>query len=163
MAGRTVPAVVEETEDEGQQGLDLGKLPNMVGYVARRAQLKIFEDFIRTMATIDLRPASFSVLAVIEANPGSTQSAVSAALGLQRTNLVAIIDQLEERGLARRAPAKADKRSHALTLTPKGKRLLDQAMELQGEHERRVLAPLTPDEGRQLLDYLHRMIAGSER
>lgn len=155
--------MIDDAGEDGRQGLDLGGLPFMVGYAARRAQLKIFEDFIRTMATIDLRPASFSVLVVIGANPGSTQSAVSAALGLQRTNLVAIIDQLEERGLARRAPSKADKRSHALTLTAKGKRLLDKAMVLQAEHEDRVLAALAPGEGRQLLDILHRMIAGFEK
>ena len=163
MVGATEPVMTEDLADDSPQGLDLGNLPNMVGYVARRAQLMIFEDFIRTMASVELRPASFSVMAVIDANPGSTQSAVSAALGLQRTNLVAIIDQLEERDLAQRRPAKGDKRSHALTLTAKGKRLLARALELQTEHEKRVLGPLSAEEGRRLLEYLHRLVAGGDK
>jgi DNA-binding MarR family transcriptional regulator len=168
MGNRQMASMTDTDEDvvvaDGEQaGLRLGPLPNLVGYVMRRAQLLIFDDFIKTMASIDLRPASYSVMAVIDANPGSTQSAVSAALGLQRTNLVAIIDQLEERGLARRAPAKADKRSYALTLTAKGKRLLGEANELVAQHEQRMRAPLQPHEAEQLMSLLHRLNAGIGR
>lgn len=138
--------------------LDLGPLPGFVGYMLRRAQLLVFDDFIRTMAAIGLRPASFSVLAVIDANPGSTQSAVSEALGLQRTNLVAIIDSLEERGIAKRTPARTDRRSHALYLTPKGKRLLAKAMKLQAEHEQRILSKLGAGDPERLLTLLTRLV-----
>lgn len=140
------------------QQLDLGPLPSLVGYMLRRAQLVVFDDFIRTMAAIGLRPASFSVLAVIDANPGSTQSAVSEALGLQRTNLVAIIDALQERGLARRAPARSDRRAHALFLTDEGTRLLKQAMALQVEHESRFLRRLGEHGGEQLVRLLRKIV-----
>ena len=139
---------------------DLGPLPGFVGYMLRRAQLLIFDDFIRTMAGVGLRPASFSVLAVIDANPGSTQSAVSEALGLQRTNLVAIIDTLEESGFAKRTPARTDRRSHALYLTPKGKRLLAKALKLQAEHEQRILSKLGPEDSARLLTLLTRLVDG---
>jgi DNA-binding MarR family transcriptional regulator len=138
--------------------LDLSPLPSFVGYMLRRAQLVVFEDFIGAMAAVGLRPASFSVLCIIKANPGSTQTAVSEALGLQRTNLVAIIDALEKRGLARREPAVNDRRSHALFLTTAGERLLGEAMKLQAEHEGRVLARLRPKERDQLLGLLQRML-----
>jgi len=138
--------------------LDLGPLPGFVGYMLRRAQLLVFDDFIKTMSAVGLRPASFSVLAVIDANPGSTQSAVSEALGLQRTNLVAIIDTLERGGYARREPVKTDRRSHALYLTPEGKKLLDKALKLQADHEARLLRKLGKDDSRQLLDLLRRLV-----
>ncbi|BCH26547.1 transcriptional regulator [Mesorhizobium sp. L-8-10] len=136
----------------------LDPLPSFVGYMLRRAQLMVFEDFIGTMAAVGLRPASFSVLCVVNANPGLTQTAVSEALGLQRTNLVPIIDTLEKRGLARREPALNDRRSHALFLTDAGERLLAEAMGLQAEHESRVLARLQPKERDQLLHLLHSML-----
>jgi DNA-binding MarR family transcriptional regulator len=160
LPGSSAPIQIERpgTSSASTQQLDLAPLPSFVGYMLRRAQLVIFDDFIRTMASVGLRPASFSVLCVINANPGSTQTAVSEALGLQRANLVAIIDGLEERGLARREPAKNDRRSHALFLTREGRRLLTNAMVLQAEHESRVLQRLKREEREQLLHLLHRML-----
>lgn len=158
----TEEAAVDIGRDRGMatssSPLDLSPLPSFVGYMLRRAQMFVFDDFIRVMTPLGLRPASFSVLAVIKTNPGSTQSAISDALGLQRTNLVALIDALEERGLARRRPAKNDRRSYALFVTEKGKRLLEEAMILQAEHESRILGRLTAGERATLLDLLHRML-----
>ena len=61
--------------------IDIGPLDNAVGYLLRRAQLAIFDDFIRTFADLGLRPATFSVLVLIDRNPGLNQSEISAALG----------------------------------------------------------------------------------
>ena len=52
------------------QSADLGRLVGHLGYFVRRAQLWIFQDFIRTLAEVDIRPAQYSVLLVIKANPG---------------------------------------------------------------------------------------------
>ena len=43
-------------------GLDLGPLPGLLGYALRRAQVAVFADFMASFATLDLRPAQFSVL-----------------------------------------------------------------------------------------------------
>lgn len=159
MADHTAVEPKQTGNDTLSPQLDLSPLTSFVGYMLRRAQLVVFEDFIGSMAAVGLRPASFSALCVIKANPGSTQTAVSEALGLQRTNLVAIIDALEERGLARREPAPNDRRSHALFLTDAGEKLLADAMEVQAEHEARVLTRLRPREREQLLHLLQRMLA----
>ena len=89
--------------------VDLGTLTQHLGYLMRRAQLWIFQDFIRTLAVLDIRPAQYSVLMVIEHNPGLTQSRASAALGIKRTNFVVLLDGLESRGLAERRPAASDR------------------------------------------------------
>ena len=135
-------------------GLDLGPLPGWVGYALRRAQLAVFDDFIRTLDSVGLRPASFSALVVISRNPGLNQSEVSAALGIQRTNFVTMVDELERRGLAERRPSETDRRSHALHLTGEGERLLRRAMELQEDHERRLTDRLGPGGREQLLGLL---------
>ena len=101
--------------------IDIGALTCLIGYMLRRAQISVFQDVFRAFAEVGIRPAQFSVLTVIAHNPGRTQSQVAAALGIKRTNFVALIDSLERRGLAERRPAPSDRRSHALHLTDTGR------------------------------------------
>ena len=143
----------------GGQGVDLGPLPRLTGYALRRAQLAVFDDFLATLAELDLRPAQYSVLLVVERNPGSTQTAVAAALGIQRANFVALIDGLENRGLARRAPSPNDRRSHALLLTPSGAKFLQQMMPSLDQHEAELARGLSADERAQLIRLLGRVSA----
>jgi len=93
--------------------VDIGALTCLIGYMLRRAQIAVFQDVFRAFAAVGIRPAQFSVLTVIARNPGRTQSQVAAALGIKRTNIVALIDSLERRGLAERRPAPSDRRSRA--------------------------------------------------
>lgn len=140
-----------------QAGIDLGPLQDLLGYRLRRAQLAVFQDFLTVMKDFDLRPAQFSVLAIINSNPGLKQSRVSEALGINRANFVALLDELEQRKLARRAPAPDDRRSNALYLTPKGETFLKDAYRrLLSHHEKRVDALLGPDKA-QLLALLERL------
>ena len=85
----------------------------------------------KLFAATGVRPAQYSVLAVIERNPGLSQTRLADALGIKKTNLVAMIDDLERRGLARRMPTERDRRSYALFLTPKGKALGPTVTELR--------------------------------
>src|ERR1043166_7449364 len=101
--------------------IDIGALTSLIGYMLRRAQIAVFQEVFHAFAEGGIRPAQFSVLTVLAHNPGRTQSHVAAALGIKRTNFVALIDSLERRGLAERRPAPSDRRSHALHLTDAGK------------------------------------------
>jgi DNA-binding MarR family transcriptional regulator len=140
--------------------IDLGPLPELIGYVLRRAQLVVFQDFFRTFAPFDIRPAQFSVLTVIERNPGLTQSQVAAALGIKRTNFVGMLDELEKRGLAERRQAARDKRSYALCLTAEGAALMRRLKPVLKAHESRMVA-LVGEEGRDLLvELLHQIADG---
>ena len=126
--------------DEGGEGagageIDLAELTGVVGYVLRRAQLAIFEDFIARFAALDLKPAQYSVLLVIGRNPGRKQSEIAASLGIQRPNFVAMLDELERRGLAERVRSVTDRRSHAIVLTDDGRALLARAAAVQAEQE----------------------------
>src|ERR1044071_9052818 len=77
----------------------LGALNGHLGYFVRRAQIWIFQDFIRKLATIDVSPAQFSVLVVISANSGLSQAELAATLGIERARLVRMLHTLEARGL----------------------------------------------------------------
>lgn len=114
--------------------IDYGPLADNAGYLLRRAQLWIFQDFIRTMAPLDLRPAQYSVLLLIRQNPGLSQITLACALGIERARLVRLLDQLEERRLVERRPSASDRRSHAMHLTPQGEKLLEEAATLYSRH-----------------------------
>lgn len=141
-------------------GVQLGYLDGLLGYSLRRAQLAVFQDFLVKMKDFDLRPAQFSVLAIIQANPGLKQSRVSEALGINRANFVALLDELEQRKLARRAPAASDRRSNALYLTPKGEAFLHDAFHhLQTHHERRLDETLGKADKQHLIALLAKLAA----
>jgi DNA-binding MarR family transcriptional regulator len=130
--------------------LDLSALTSIVGYPLRRAQLAVFEDFNRRFVALKLSPAQYSALVVIDANPGRKQSEIAGALGIQRPNFVAMMDELERRGLAERLRTPVDRRSRALALTAAGSALVARARRVQAEQEREV-ERLIGREGREQL------------
>lgn len=134
--------------------IDLTPLPEMVGYALRRAQVAAFRSFTRAFAEYDIRPAQLGLLSVIERNPGLKQSEIGAALGIKRTNLVPLLDELEARGLVDRAKAASDRRSHALRLTDDGAHLLVALRLREAVHEKRATAALGKAGREQLLDLL---------
>jgi DNA-binding MarR family transcriptional regulator len=143
--------------DEAAGEVKLGMLDGVVGYLLRRAQIAVFEDFGRRFAALELTPAQFSTLVAIRENPGRRQSDIAAALGVQRPNFVALMDGLERRGLAERLRSGADRRANSLKLTPAGVALLDRALAAQAEQETAVRALIGEPERRRLVETLARL------
>lgn len=137
--------------------LDLGPLPGLVGYAMRRKQVAVFADFIATLGELGLRPAQFSVLLLIDRNPGRKQSEIAEALGIQRPNFVAMMEEMDRRGLTRRLTSEADRRSYVLELTAPGRALLERATALVREHEARITRDLSREEVDLLLSLLDRV------
>jgi DNA-binding MarR family transcriptional regulator len=121
-----------------RQSLDIGVLNDHLGYFIRRLQVWVFQDFIRTLAPVDIRPAQYSVLVVVAGNPGLSQSDLAACLGIERARLVRLLDKLEKRGLTQRLASRTDRRSHALRLTGDGQKILKRAKMLAAVHETRL-------------------------
>jgi len=157
---RAKPARRPATTARPHAEVDLGMLPDLIGFMLRRAQIAVFQEVFPLFAEVDIRPAQFSVLVVIERNPGLTQSQVSAALGIKRTNFVALLDSLEQRGLAERQAAAGDRRSHALHLTDHGRVVMRRLRQLVDIQERRLVGRIGESGSRQLIGLLHRLIDG---
>ncbi len=134
--------------------IDLDVLNERLGYFVRRLQVWVFQDFNRHLAAIDVSPAQFSVLVVISANPGLSQSELAATLGIERARLVRLLHRLEARGLTQRLPSSADARRHALRLTRQGDKVLAQAKRLAAEHEAALQEKLGAENYRRLLEML---------
>jgi DNA-binding MarR family transcriptional regulator len=136
----------------------LGELSGLLGYTLKRAQLKIFEDFLRCMAPLQLTPAQFSVLLLLDGNPGRNQTEIANTLGILRPNFVAMLDGLESRDLCARMRSVNDRRSHQLVLTDKGKAVLARAKKLvAAKHEARLNELLGADNRAALVGMLTRI------
>jgi len=70
--------------------------------------------------------------------------------------MVSLIDQLENAGLAKRRPRPTDRRAREVAITPKGRRVLQQARRLAMQVEDDVLRGLSPAERRRMLALLRR-------
>lgn len=135
-AGRTRK---EAAEAGSENGLQMGELSELLGYMMKRAQLKVFEDFLRCVAPLQLTPAQFSVLLLVDRNPGRNQTEIANTLGILRPNFVSMLDNLESRDLCQRIRSTNDRRSHILVLTDKGRAVLARAKKLVAtKHEARL-------------------------
>jgi DNA-binding MarR family transcriptional regulator len=141
--------------------IDLGHLPGLIGYMLRRAQLAVFQDFARTYAKFGIRPAQYAVLTIIERNPGLKQKDVSEALGIKRANFVAMCDELEKLGLAIRRQVATDRRSYALHLTRKGELLMKKLHAANREHEARLIGEIGQEGRDQLIPLLTALARGA--
>jgi DNA-binding MarR family transcriptional regulator len=125
--------------------LKMGELSELLGYALKRAQLKVFEDFLRCVSPLQLTPAQFSVLLLLDNNPGRNQTEIANTLGILRPNFVAMLDGLESRELCVRTRSANDRRSHVLMLTDKGRTTLARAKKLvASKHEARLIELLGP-------------------
>jgi DNA-binding MarR family transcriptional regulator len=147
------PAGKEQLE-EGP-ALQMGELSELLGYSLKRAQLKVFDDFLRCVAPLQLTPAQFSVLLLLDKNPGRNQTEIANTLGILRPNFVAMLDGLESRDLCARMRSTNDRRSHILALTDKGRAVLARAKKLVAtKHEARLNELLGPANRAALLTML---------
>jgi DNA-binding MarR family transcriptional regulator len=138
--------------------LDMGELSELLGYSLKRAQLKIFEDFLHCVAPLQLTPAQFSVLLLLDKNPGRNQTEIANTLGILRPNFVAMLDGLESRDLCTRARSTNDRRSHILMLTDRGRAVLARAKKLVAtKHEARLNELLGPANRTALLEMLSKI------
>src|SRR5215213_2475882 len=110
------------------------------------------------LAALGLTPALFGLLNVIGSREGAIQQQLGAAMGIDPSTMVALIDQLEGAGLAKRRPSPSDRRAREVAITAKGRRTLERARKLVLQIEDDVLGGLSSTEREQLIALLRRAL-----
>lgn len=139
--------------------VDYGVLDSLVGYAIRRAQIRVYEDFVASLAAWHITPPRFSALQIIARNPDLKLTDLARILGIARSGAVLLVDALESMELVRRLPSPTDRRAFGLVLTETGRKTLKDATAAVCAHDARIAAGLSDAEQtvlKRLLDKLGR-------
>jgi DNA-binding MarR family transcriptional regulator len=112
------------------------------------------------LEAIGLTPPLFGLLNLIGAAEGAKQQELGAGMGIDPSTMVALIDELEAKGLAKRRPHPKDRRARSVVLTAKGRRLRERARQMASQVEDEVLGGLSAADRQELLRLL-RLAHGS--
>jgi MarR family transcriptional regulator, lower aerobic nicotinate degradation pathway regulator len=126
----------------------------LMNWVASRSR----QYFARRLEeTVGIHPREFGVLNVLSRNPGITQQAIGESAGVDPSTMVAILDSLEEHGLAERRPHPGDRRKRAVHLTTEGERALQEGRKVAAAVGKEVFGTLTGEERDQLNGILRKL------
>lgn len=117
------------------------------------------EVFAALLAPLKLTPAHSGILWMLGRSGGLSQRQLGAAIKVHPSRLVAILDELEDRGLVERQSHASDRRLYALHLTNKGEVMLEKLRRTAQEHRKQICAGLSEAECNQLADLLERIAA----
>lgn len=141
---------------------DLSDLEGFVGYNLKRAYVILQADFRAALGEDGLAPRVFSALSLVVQFPDITQSRLAQRLNIERSGLVAIIDELEQRGYLQRTTVPADRRVQALVPTAEGIAAYEDARRKVQRHEDDLLSDMSAGEKRTLIALLQRIRAKGE-
>jgi DNA-binding MarR family transcriptional regulator len=150
------PAAAAQIQ-KGATTPSMGVLASLLGFRMRRVHAHLTRSFAERLADKALRPGGFSALALIAANPGLSQQALSLELGQDKATVVALLDELETRGWAERRRAVTDRRRHRLLVTEAGAVALAEMAATASSNERQVVAALSPEEAEVLMRLLDKL------
>ncbi|WP_169739980.1 MarR family winged helix-turn-helix transcriptional regulator [Actinospica robiniae] len=128
-----------------------------MAFLLSRLGFEVGRELGHALAGLGLEVRHFGLLRLLADRKGHSQRALGAMLRITPNRMVALIDDLESRGLIERRPHPADRRAYAVTLTGAGSALLDQALQAALDLEVRTCRPLEAEEREQLLGLLRKL------
>ena len=155
MARRT--QTLRKPAEPAGEALDLGPLSGWIGFQLRMAQIASFQAFARHAQEIGLSPGRFAALLLIDRNPGISQTALSRAIGSDKSTLTPVLDDLVKRGLISRERTAADRRLYELTLTEPGRKAMRAMYECAQRYESELDDIVGPRDRAQFMRILRRI------
>lgn len=137
-------------------------LNRLFGYNLKRVYMLVRADFRDQIGDNSLSTRTFSALCLVVNNPGITQSELARRLGIERSGLVAMVDELQRLGYVERKQVPTDRRVQALQPTRSGKQAAEIAFANVARGEENVLSALTAEEQSQLRHLLEKIRASRE-
>jgi DNA-binding MarR family transcriptional regulator len=140
---------------------DLGAPPAVtrrLGYLLKHAQLRLAELAEPLYAPLGVTGRQLALLTLFGDGPARSQQDGAARLGVDRTTMVALVDELEAKGLVRREVAPGDRRKRLVLLTPEGERVREAGAEVTRQAEALLLEPLSAEDAERLRAALHQVV-----
>jgi DNA-binding MarR family transcriptional regulator len=121
-----------------------------LGFMLKDRTMEAFEE-------TGMTPYHHAVLALLHEEPRETQAMIADALGYDRSHLVGVLDELEERGLIERRRDPTDRRRHLVSLTKDGEQALVRLRAVSKQVEDEFFRPLDAKERQTLNELLLRL------
>lgn len=137
--------------------LSVGLLPNLLGYNIRRAQIALWRDLSSTVGEGEIRPATFSLMILVEANPGVAQIDIANQLDVDKATVVGLVQRLQKRRCVVCEKSTVDRRRQGIFLTERGQKELNTLRHAMLEHEMRFTRLFSAGELAQLFALLRRI------
>lgn len=152
----------QEQEEQPATGVDDSRMRSLLGYNLALAGVATFGVFDRSvLAELGLKRTEYTVLVLLDANPGITSKQMGATLAIASSNMAVLVDRLHKRELLRREKSALDGRAQHLTLTAQGRALVRKAEARAVAAEQALLRRFTAGERALLFELLQRI--GDER
>jgi DNA-binding MarR family transcriptional regulator len=133
--------------------------PEHAGFTFLLVQLGVHvaREFAERLAPLGVEPRHVGMLTRLAASEGRPQRAIGELIGLNPTQMVFLVDELEDRGFVERRRNPADRRSYGLYLTDTGRDMLAKVRAAGLAHQAELGESLSPDEQDQLTALLRRV------
>jgi DNA-binding MarR family transcriptional regulator len=129
-----------------------------MGHLLKQAYLQYTGLTSAALEPLGITAMEWAALLRFDEEPSLSQVGLARLLGIDRTSMVALVDQLEAKGLVKRRPHRDDRRKNAVELTADGRNLKKRAAQLVDGCERQFLAALPKSDAQQLKTALHTLI-----
>lgn len=136
----------------------LDRVADRPTWLLSRANLRAQELLGAAFATEGLRGYHFRVLAALDQYGPSSQAELGRNTAIDRSDVVATLNELVDRGLARRDPDPADGRRNVVTVTRRGRSTLERLDTALDQVQATVLAPLSPTERTTFVRLLAKLV-----
>jgi DNA-binding MarR family transcriptional regulator len=138
---------------------DLQKNP---GFLFRRMQQVSVSLFLERLRAFGITPLQYTILRIIEAQPGIDQISVASQAILDASTVKDIVARLESKDLLERRTGEKDRRTRAVSLTRAGAALLAAVQPEVRRTQKELLAPLSRQEQTTLLRLLRTLLSAHE-
>jgi|JI10StandDraft_1071094.scaffolds.fasta_scaffold213334_2 DNA-binding MarR family transcriptional regulator len=139
-------------------------LKPLIGYQIAQASVTANRIYEATVGKpLGLHRLAFSILVLVQGNPGCTVSSLSKALNLSMPNTVLWVDRIMDKGWLARVPNESDRRSNHLRLTAEGVGMVEQATVAVLAGEEATLHNLSQAERAILAELLHKVALSRDR
>ena len=134
------------------------KLYGVIGYQLAQASIAAGRVFRAQVGDVfDLRPVEYTILTLVNENPGGSSARLAQALAVTAPNITMWIDRLVKRGLVERRPSTTDRRSQHLHASAEGARIAAVATEGLLDGEQAAFDHLSVGERSILVELLHKI------
>lgn len=141
------------------KGFDFRRSP---GPLIRRAHQVAVAIFMEETDGSDVTPVQFAILNALIKDPGEDQVTLAAKVAFDAATFGSVIGRLEAKGWVRREADVADRRRKLLWVTAQGEQAAQVLQRAAAKAQTRILGPLDPDERRQLVALLGKLVAGHQ-